>query len=57
VAYFVAKKGEKNVYLYACFVCIYFAAMFACMLVFMLLHLFCNYSRLYVDVVMVVTTS
>ena len=52
--------GEKNVYLYspyACFVCIYFATIFACMHVFMLLHLFCNYVRFYVDVVMDVTLS
>ena len=65
LAYFVAKKGEKNnisaciLYCAAiclCAYCTYFCVMsVACY--FLLLHLFCNYFRLCVDVGTLVATS
>ena len=53
LAHFVAKKGEKNgiFILSICLICcVVYCIYFAYMHVFLLLHLFCNYFRLCVDV-------
>jgi hypothetical protein len=67
LAYLVAKKGEKNIYLHS-YVFLYvcsFAYIYMPVCVcpndydcyFMLLHLFCDYVRFYVDVDTHVATS
>ena len=65
LAYFVAKKGKKNgisaCILYCAAICLCAYCTYLCVIpadcYFHLLHLFCNYFRLCVDVVTGVATS